>query len=377
MPIILSEGKYTQSDVEQLKQGRIWKITDVYIQQLNELYEVENPNKVLDADVESQKKSFIQQKIDSNPQNYGNWIYFPWNGCLIHAVNEADYFKLRTTRNKLLVSDEEQKVAYDFTVGILGLSIGGNMAVSLAYSGFAKSMKLGEFDTIDTTNLNRIHTSVSEIGTKKSDITARRIYEINPYADLDFYGDGVNEQNLKSFLSLDPVPKVIFEAIDDFEMKVRVRVAAKEHRIPVVMLTNLGDSLLIDIERYDQEDDLTPFNGLAGNSVEEILSNPITEREKVRYAITLVGKEHLSNRILKTLFEINKSVSGRPQLNSTVTIGSGFASMIVRKLALNQALPSGRYFLNLDTIINSSTTSDDFLEREVLLNKLTEMVGII
>ena len=48
-------------------------------------------------------------------------------------------------------------------------------------------------------------------------------------------------------------------------MKVALREAARLARVPVVMLANLGDNVLVDIERYDLEPDLPIFNGILGD----------------------------------------------------------------------------------------------------------------
>lgn len=329
------------------KNNPFWEVHDIYKDQLNELFEVNYPQLINTSNFEKKRTEFISKK-----KNGGEWIYFPWSGQLIHSVNRKDYYLLRTNRNRNLITKEEQKKLNDFAIGVVGLSVGGNMAVSLAYQGIANSMKLADFDSLATTNLNRVRAGIHHIGLPKTDIIAQQIYEINPYANLKLYPKGLTKNNLDDFVNGNPKPKLLFEIIDDFEMKIRLRLKAKSKGIAVVMLTNLGDSILVDIERYDLDRKLSLFNGLLGKIPEEILGKPISKSDKIKYAVEIVGKKNISQRALQSLSEINKTLVGRPQLSSTVTVASGIASFLTRLLALGQSLPSGRQLISLDKILN-------------------------
>lgn len=348
-PLILFEGKYTQKDLERFKkQNRIWKIVDIYHSQLLELFEINHPEQIGKTQ---------QEKENYEKNSKGNWIYFPWNGYLLHTVNEKDYFKLRTNRNRNLITAVEQKKLYESCIGILGLSVGSGIAVGLAYQGLAGSFKLAEFDTLETTNLNRVRASIFEVGLKKLDIATQQIHEIDPYAKIFSYPEGLTKQNLKDFVNKNPKPKIIFEIIDDFEMKILLRIEARKMGIPVIMMANLGDSILIDVERYDQDKSLPLFNGIIGNLPEEILKNPSEDRNK--YAISIVGRENIPQRALESVMEIGKTLVGRPQLSSTVTIGGGLASYLVRSIMLGRGLKSGRYKVVFDNLFNISHNNSD------------------
>lgn len=347
LPLILKEGKYSERDLGDLKnKNKIWKINDVYKIQLEELFEILNPSTLYSEEFSERQKEFVNSKIII--RNSGNWIYFPWNGNLVHCLNEKDYFLLRTNRNKLLVTEEEQEKLNSACIGFVGLSIGSHFAVSASYSGISNSMKLSDFDTISTSNLNRLRAGVKDINSRKIDFISQEIYNINPYADLMYFENGLKDKDLNNFFEKGKKLDLVFEAIDDFEMKVRIRIEAKKQKVPLIMLTNLGDSILIDVERYDLDSDLVFFNGLIGETPEEILSSALTEEKKIKYAINIVGREHLSERILETLGEINKTLVGRPQLYSTVSAAGGLSAYLARKIILGQSLKSGRYYVNFD-----------------------------
>ncbi|KKS45418.1 MAG: Dinucleotide-utilizing protein [Parcubacteria group bacterium GW2011_GWA2_42_18] len=323
-PIILSED-----GLENFKKtNKIWRVCDVYGSQRAELAK-------------------IKSGVGDEPP--GHWIYYPWSGELIHILAENDYFFLRTNRNRNLITEAEQKKLYDFPVAMVGLSVGNSIALSLAYGGFSGTMKLSDRDNLETGNLNRIRAGVSNVNIPKVELTARQIYEINPYADLHLFSDGLNNGNVAGFVAGDPKPKLIFEEIDDFKMKIKIRLTARGVGVPVIMLTNLGDSILVDVERYDLDKNTKVFNGKVEEKIiNEILNGSIGLEEEKKYAVQIVGRENLSQRIIESLPEIGKTLAGRPQLGGTVAACGGLAAYLARKIALGELLPSGRKLLRFD-----------------------------
>jgi len=347
-PVILREGRYRLKDVGELKRSRsIFLIRDIYDSQLAELFKVIYPAMRTASDRGEKLLEFMESRRAR--ETYGDWIYFPWSGLLMHTVGEEDFFTLRTNRNKNLVSEDEQRKLAGFTVGVVGLSIGSGMAIGLAYSGISNAIKIAEFDSLDTTNLNRLRSGLPWVGLAKLQATTSQVYEINPYAEIVDFPKGLKKENLGEFFA-EPRPRLIFEAIDDFEMKIRIRLAARDAKVPVIMFTNLGDSILIDIERYDLDNSLPIFNGLIGNVPEEILSGPISESDKQRYAVSIVGRENVPPRAMASLLEIGKTLVGRPQLFGTVTISGGIAPYLARKIALGEELASGRKLVKFDEV---------------------------
>ena len=345
-PTILIEGIYSRKDLARLKRKEIWKVADIYVPQLNDLFEINNPPLSKESkEYKRLKGEFLDKKLKDRDLK-GDWIYYPWNGILLHIVNEDDLLKLKTNRNKNLITEKEQKVLYDSCVGILGLSVGSGLAVGLSYQGIAKDLKLAEFDTLETTNLNRVSAGLHQIGMRKIDIAVQKIWEINPYANLHFFDKGLTKNVLKNFIYKAPRPRVIFEIVDDFEMKVLVRIEAKKARIPVVAFANLGDSILADIDRYDLDGSLPLFNGLLGDFPEEILKMP--DEDKNKYAVKMVGIENVPTRALESVKEIGKTLVGRPQLSSTVIFSGALGTYVTRQIVLGNELKSGRYLIKFE-----------------------------
>ncbi len=367
IPVCLIAGTYDQADLEKLKQKPIWKTQDIYQLQLAELFEIDNPNLKQQSDFEALKQNYIQDSLGGDSDCKGNWVYYPWSGRLIHMVGADDYQRLRTNRNKLLITEEEQAAIQASCVGITGLSVGNSIAVSLAYTGVG-SFKLADFDRLETANLNRLRTGIPSIGLPKLEATVQQIYEINPYANIEVWEKGIKEADLPRFIEGSRRLDAVFDEIDDFEMKIRLRLAAQSAGVPLIMLTSLGDNILVDVERYDTDADLEIFNGLLGGIPEEILATEIGEREKVRYAMQLVGEQYIPTRALQSLFEINNTLVGRPQLYSTIAVDGGIGAYLIKRLVLGLPLPSGRNYLSFEAALNLPSTPDS--ERPDVLQKL-------
>jgi len=141
--------------------------------------------------------------------------------------------------------------------------------------------------------------------------------------------------------------------------------------VPVVMLTSLEDSILVDVERFDLEPSAEIFHNLLGKTVDEMLSREMTEQDKVKYAMTIVGSEHVSFRNLLSLSEIGKSLVSRPHLYGTVSIVCGLATYIVKRIALDEDMPSMRTHIRFNEILRILPNKDDTPEaRKEILSKL-------
>lgn len=356
-PIILASGSvYSSAAVAALrKDNKIWKEVDLLAGQLAELFEIDNPDLLHKTDFLERQITYIQDQLGDTPELVGSWVYLPWNGQLIHMVGSADFNRLRTNRNQNLVTADEQAILASAHVGIAGLSVGNSIAIGLAQHGIG-SLHISDDDTLETCNLNRLRAGVHQIGLAKQIVATQQLWELNPYLNLTTHGR-LTTDDLDDFFAGNPV--AVFDEIDDFEMKIRLRVAAQKHLTPVLMLTSLGDNVLIDVERYDLEPEAEVFHGLLGDLPEEILIQPITEDAKSRYAMDLVGAQYVPTRALASLMQIGRTLVGRPQLASAVIIDGGIATFLVRRLALGQDLPSGRFYLSLAEIMKVEDVDGD------------------
>lgn len=371
-PIIFTEGSYDDKKIKKfMRDHAIWRFKDVYGSQLTELFQTAHPA-IRGTDREQKELAkFFAKRSHPKPSVRGNYVYFPWSGVLLHMVDEADLTVLRTNRTRDLITVGEQGILQKFTAGVAGLSFGNGIALALAYSGIAHSMKLADKDIFETTNLNRVRVGLSSVGELKTDVTAREIYEINPYADLHIYPQGLHDKNITHFVGDKPKLKILFDVVDNFAMKVRIRLAARSAKIPVVMLTSLEDSVLVDVERYDVDKKPEIFHGMLGDKIRELLTKDMTERDKARYAMMIVGPEHVSYRNMKSLSHIGDTLVSRPHLYGTVSIVCGIAAYIAKRIALHEDMPSVRQLVRFHDVIGAAPNHDDTPEaRSAMLSKL-------
>jgi len=365
-PVIL-KGVFSESDVAALRQKhKIFEEIDIYDRQLAELFHVLHP-------AEPERGEALERFKKERPAGVtaGTWVYYPWSGTLLHTVGADDLFRLRTNRNQLLITHQEQQKLHQTTVGIAGMSVGAGIALALAYSGISKSIKIADFDELDTSNLNRLRESLAAVGKPKVALAAQHLYELDPFADVQAFEEGIDEANIDSFFS-DPKLTVVIDEIDDFKMKVQLRLHAKKHGTPLLMFTSLGDNILIDVERYDSEPELQIFHGLLGDLTDEIIKkSEITKDDERRYAVLLVGQKYIPTQALASLPEMGRSLVGRPQLYSTIAVDGGLAAYIVRQIVLNNKPTSGRYFVKFSDLIGVADTDlTESGQRQDILKKL-------
>jgi molybdopterin/thiamine biosynthesis adenylyltransferase len=370
LPIILTAGHYDEIALNKLKTEPIWRTVDIYERQLADVYEIQHPSLVGDASYKQGEAEFIRTQAGKNRNLAGDWVYFPWSGTLLHCVGSTEQLLLRTNRNQNLITSAEQTHLVNAKVAIAGMSVGGGIAVAMAYSGIASTMYLADFDLLETPNLNRVRAGLADIGSLKAEIVAHQIWEIHPSADLHLFLDGIDLANVDQFLGGEQLVDVVFDEIDDFKTKLNLRYASKNRRIPVVMLTALGDSVLVDVERYDLEPELPIFNGLIGDLESQIMDGLVTSDDAKRYAAQLVGLANVPTRAIESLLEMGRTLVGRPQLGSTVTLESAVASFIVSKIILGAPLASGRYRIDLNQLLGLDLETASTPERDRSIAKL-------
>lgn len=305
-----------------------------------ELFFIENPTvRKDDPNLKKLKEDFISQKSAE-----GVWMYYPWHNTAVYMPKEETYFQLRTARNRYLITEEEQKKYRDVTVGIAGLSVGSAVISALVMTGGPKTIKIADPDIIEITNLNRIKASLLNIGENKTEVAARHIWELDPFADLHLWEKGVTKEDLREFISGDPPLAIFIDEMDNIEMKIRSRILCRELRIPVVMATDNGDGAIIDVERFDLEPARPIFHGQVQ---EEELEN--LDPSRIFTIITkIIDPAFLTERQQKSILGVGKTLAGVAQLGSAATLSGAAAAFAIRQIANGEELPSGRYVIGCE-----------------------------
>ena len=339
------------------------KLIDTINSASRELFFITHPN-ISKADPQAplQLKKFLSRNsIDSL------WAYYPWLSTAVRVPQEDIYYQLRTARNRNLITEDEQHLYRNTVVGVAGLSVGSAVISSLVATGGSKNIKIADPDIIEITNLNRMQASLLDIGKNKAEITARRIWGIDPYANIEIWNKGLHKDGLKKFFFQKPKLDIFVDEMDDIAMKFAVRFSSRDARIPVVMATDNGDSVIVDVERFDLEPKRPIFHGRVRLS-ESQLQN-MSRTKFVELSTKIIDPTYFTTRQQQSILAIGKEVSGIAQLGSAASIAGAAIAYVVRQIANKQKIPSGRYVIGCEqTFIEgyNSATKKKARERATL-----------
>lgn len=288
--------------------------------------------------------------LSSADARFGSrWLYFPWRRSIVHAVAPSEFYKIRTNRNRNKITAKEQQRLASKRVGIVGLSVGHASAVSIAQERLCREIRLADFDVLDLSNLNRLRSSVLNLGLPKTIIAARDIAELDPDIEVAVYNEGVTEDNIVRFFEVGGRLDIVIDECDSWHIKIKLREIARSFGIPVVMATD--DRGLIDVERYDRDRDYPLLHGLLGSlSYEDAKSAKGKDRLTMLYTF-LGGEQEASPRLRTSLDAIGSELVSYPQLATDVNLSAALVADAVRKTLLDEDLKSGRYRIDLETLI--------------------------
>jgi len=281
---------------------------------------------------------------------YGVWAYYPWLEKLVHILDEEEYILVRTNRNKHKITQEEQDLLGQKKIGVIGLSVGQSVSLTLAIERGCGELRIADFDVLDLTNLNRIRSGIQNVDLKKTVIVAREIAELDPYLKVVCFDDGITESNIDRFLSENGQLDLLIDECDSFDIKISARKKAKEMGIPVLM--EGSDRCTIDIERFDLEPERPVLHGFVEHMDMSVYKSLKTMDERIPYIAPVTGIETLSPRMKASAIEIMTTISTWPQLASAVTYGGGITADISRRIMLGDLKVSGRFFIDIDELIS-------------------------
>ena len=313
-------------------------LIDTIDRQLNDLAVIRRPAKRNSADLNHIIEGF---PAPGERMSYGNWVYLPWESKIVHLLNRGDYFEVITNRNRDKITREEQQELRTKRIGVIGLSVGGEAAVTVAQEHLCGAIVLADFDQLDLSNLNRLNAGFDELGHPKAKIIARRIAKINPYLDVTILEDGVTTANLEEFLDgLD----LIIEECDGLQIKRDVRLLARKRGVNIVYAAD--ERGFLSVEPYQYYPDLLPFHGRVEHPQPSREDFPTPVAFMKELSLWMGGWENLSDRTQSSLERVGDILCGYPQLASEARYAAGQIGHVVRRLLLGERLPP--FIGNLD-----------------------------
>jgi len=321
---------------------------DEIYDQLKELIKCRHASVVLSPD---DYPPLIEKHLGAVPlEEYGVWVYYPWNNVIVHTFEEDEFVEVRTSRNQYKITNRERDILAKKKVGVIGLSVGQSVAVTMAMERTCGELRLADFDVLELTNLNRIRTGLRNLGVKKVVSVAREIAEIDPYLKVVCYPDGITEESIDNFIHDGGKMDLLIDECDGLDVKVLCRIKAKSLQIPVVM--EASDRGTIDVERFDLEPGRSILHGYIDHLDISKIKDLKTNEEKIPYLLPIAGSETLSKRAKASMVEVGQSITTWPQLASAVTLGGGIVTDICRRIFLDEFHDSGRYFIDMEELIS-------------------------
>jgi len=348
---------------ELLQQKNNLQVYDHIYTQVEELIKCLNPTIVFLPPTELQK-AVANHFGNINESEYGVWVYYPWTNKLVHLLNEEEFAIVRTNRNKHKITIKEQATLSTKKIGVMGLSVGQSVSLTLAMERGFGELRIADFDELDLSNINRIRTGVFNIKLKKTVIVAREIAEIDPFLNVVCFEDGITENNLDDFLTGNGKLDLLIDECDSFDIKINSRTKAKALGIPVLM--EGSDRGTIDIERFDLEPTRPVLHGMVAHLDMSKYSSLTTMDERIPYITAVTGVETLSPRMKASAIEIMATIATWPQLASAVTYGGGITADLARKILLGNLNTSGRFFIDIDELIQDPLAEQKLTEPKLI-----------
>ncbi|HUC87922.1 MAG TPA: ThiF family adenylyltransferase [Candidatus Binatia bacterium] len=359
-------------EIDALHQAHPELIVDDHIDlAFEELYDIKYPSK---KDTKSIKdvNDFKESVAPHGSNKWGTWVYYSWLNRLVHMPSKKELRALRTSRNRNLITADEQVVLYDSSILIIGMSVGSNVVEALVAQGIGSKLILVDMDNLEPSNLNRVRSPYYHVGLHKVDAISRKVWEIDPYIEVFAYKEGLNEQNLNEIIELHS-PNVIVDEMDELRMKIILREKAKKVKLPVIMAADDGDDALLDIERYDIDNQLEIFSGSIPQNIINQIKNEKLSRPQLGLMIGkyFVGSKNIPLRMYESLGEVGKTLPSWPQLGSAAALSGVSLSYVVKKILLGHRIKTGRILISLDDKLDLERLEDSNQEK---LKKFQEML---
>jgi molybdopterin/thiamine biosynthesis adenylyltransferase len=354
-PLFFRTGN--QEDKKRLEQliseNKVSFIHDNIEGQLRELIKCRYLGKKLK---DSDYHNYIEKHLGGKSlDEFGVWIYYPWNRRLVHSLDKAEFVEIRTNRNQYKITRDERDVLATKKIGIIGLSVGQSVALTLAMERGFGELVLADFDFLELSNLNRIRTGIHNLGEHKAVIAAREIAEIDPFLKVICFIDGVTEDNIEDFFTLNGKLDLLIEECDGLDMKIIARLKARELGIPVLMDTS--DRGMLDVERFDLDSARPILHGLIENMNFQDIKK-LSDEDKVPIILQMLGLDSISVRGRVSMIEVNQSINTWPQLASSVALGGALVTDVSRRILLNQFSESGRYYIDFEGLVADKSSSN-------------------
>ncbi|EKE06628.1 MAG: UBA/ThiF-type NAD/FAD binding protein [uncultured bacterium] len=297
--------------------------------------------------------------------NYGVYAYYQEKNHLVRYSSEYWHRTVSIASSSTLILDPDRKKTWreireifeNTVVGVVGCSVGSNIAHNIVMDLRPKNLKLADKSLFKMENINRVRLGYSDIvkaNSEKNGISdtalknkatsiADQMYAIDPFLNIYVYNEGLNDTNISDFFDGgDGEPKIdiLVEEVDDPRIKLKLREEARKRSIPLVMASDLGSCVQIDICRYDLDNKESYSYGISDEKLlkatEAVYSNPGDRKTFFEFVDALVGTDYRQDELKDIINEESEIPTSTiiPQLGSTAAVGGGIMAELVARIRL-------------------------------------------
>ena len=146
-------------------------------------------------------------------------------------------------RTSLLLGKDNIEKLFKSKVAVIGLGAVGSFATEILARVGIGNLLLVDFDTIQTTNLNRqLYALHSTMNKKKIDIAKQRVLDINSKCNVETLDLFVNTDTLPEVFTIKP--DIVIDAIDSYNPKLRLIEYCYKNNIKII--SSMGAALKTD-----------------------------------------------------------------------------------------------------------------------------------
>jgi len=147
-------------------------------------------------------------------------------------VTEEEFYEMLWFRSSMVFTQAEREKIKNAHVAIIGVGGTGGIASEQLVRGGVSKLTLVDPDVFELTNINRQHfCTISTLGMKKVDAGKKRLLEVNPFATIRTFDEGIHKNNAQEIL--EGVDFVI-DASDNKSAHYPLHRIAKALKIPVI-----------------------------------------------------------------------------------------------------------------------------------------------
>ncbi|MDO8584754.1 MAG: ThiF family adenylyltransferase [bacterium] len=310
---------------------------------------------------------------------YGVYAYYAERNDLVRYCPKYWHRVVAVASNAKLISDpigelswREIRDIFDASViAVAGASVGGSIIHAVAMDIRPDNLKIADKSLYKMENINRVRLgywdmvrpnadreAVADMMLRnKADVTAAQLYSIDPYLNVYVYNEGITEKNIARFFEgegEEPPINILIEEVDDPRIKLLLREEARRRRVPLIMATDVGSAVQLDISRYDLDGALPLTYGTSDEELYEkmnaVYGNPGDRKTFFAFVDALLGTQYRQGElalVIEGKTEIPTSTI-IPQLGSTIAVAAGIVAETAARILLGETYPP-RVFFNKRT----------------------------